>query len=174
MLKLNSWWFICKPELDSQRREVGFGGDIKINWKIVFQRSVPQVLIHQTQSKYMTVPATQQRIKSLSLYHCVGLLIYTYDVQPMADIFVDCLSQEGVGGTEERQLLFPLRCPSTRSSYVTYLAPIPSLLSLWYLIPLKKTETSPFTALIFAADVEETSAQHIWDFRSYRNTCFFQ
>lgn len=152
-----------------------FGGDLKINWKIVFQRSVSQVLTSDSVqiNDCSCNPAKDQVL--IFVPPCGTPDLYLWCATNGRYLCVDCLSQEGVGGTEERQLLFPLRCPSTRRQlcdlFSSYL--IPAVFMVPH-SPKKKTETSPSTALIFATDVEETSAQDIWDLRNYRNTCFSQ
>jgi len=73
------------------------------------QRSVPQAVPPDSE-QVSDISATEQKIKSLSLYHCVRLLIYTY----YASLWrisgcAGCLSQEGVGCTKEKQLfLLPI------------------------------------------------------------------
>lgn len=62
----------------------------------------------------MTAPATQQDQVLILVPLCGTSDLYLWCTAHGRYLSVDCLSQEGVGGTEERQLLFPLLCPSTR------------------------------------------------------------
>lgn len=80
----------------------------------MFQRSVPQAL-----------PSDSEQINDCSCSQVKDQVLIFVPLCGTSDLYLwctahgrylclDCLSQEGVGGTEERQLLFPLRCPLTR------------------------------------------------------------
>lgn len=89
-------------------------GDLKINWKIVFQRSVSQPLTSDSEQINDCSCNSAKDQVLIFVPPCGTSDLYLWCTAHGRYFCVDCLSQEGVGGTEERELLFPLSCPSTR------------------------------------------------------------